>query len=228
MSEHASSNLATSCPRQLFGLDLKLILEQKIREGHQLIIMGDFNSSYDELSSWMIEAGLLDVHEEKFGKGPATHSRSKGPAIDRVFASPHLRISRGGFLPYSKLMSDHKGIWFDIPKALLFGYNPPVSSTYSARRLKVEDPRVVKQYLNHLYTNMNKRNLFCRMESCHRATVYPLPPNIAHDYETIDDEVCKLMTEAEAQCRKIRAGAIKWSPAYQHASLTLEYWLKRR
>ena len=117
---------------------------------------------------------------------------------------------------------------YDIPNIACIGYNPPVSSKYSARRLKSEDTRVVNKYLSHLYANMAQANLFQRMESCHRAAVYPLPPDVAHAFEEIDEEVCHFMTTAEKKCRKIRAGSVKWSPAYQHACLTLSYWLKRR
>ena len=39
------------CPRQLFGIDLKTEIEQIVSKGHNLIIMGDFNSHYDDLST---------------------------------------------------------------------------------------------------------------------------------------------------------------------------------
>ena len=228
LAEHKSTNFTSTCPRQLFGMDLKNVIEEKISEGHQLIVKGDFNSNYDDLTSWMVEAGLIDVHESKFGKGPNTYIRSKGSAIDRVFASPHLNVPKCGYLSFSKLMSDHRGVWFEIPKILLFGFNPPECQTYSARRLKTEDPRVVKKYLDHLYSQMLQSNLFNRMENIYRASVYPLPNDVAEEYEQIDEEVCNMMTKAERLCRRLRTGTIKWSPQYQHACLSLEYWLKRR
>jgi hypothetical protein len=61
-------------------------------------------------------------------------------------------------------MSDHRGIWIDIPKFQLFGYNPPEVMTYQARRLKLEDPRVVQRYLDTLFNDMVASNLFQEME----------------------------------------------------------------
>ena len=218
----------TDCPRQLFGMDLKQVLEEKSEAGHQLVVMGDFNSTYDKLSSWMLQVGLIDVHHKKFGRGPITYSRSSDAAIDRIFTSPHLHISKGGFLSFSKLMSDHRGVWIDIPKLLIFGYNPPEIKTYNARKLQLEDPRVKKKYLDNLFNLMSQSKLFLRMEQVHRAATYPLPKWAADTYEEIDKEVCSLMYTAEKNCRKIHAGTIKWSPQYQKACITLEYWLKRR
>ena len=66
------------------------------------------------------------------------------------------------------------------------------------------------------------------MDVLHKATVYPLPQHIIDDYEAIDLLVCKLMDEAEKQCRKLHAGSIPWSPVYKKSCLLLEYWLMRR
>ena len=228
MSENVASNLPTICPRQLFGIDLKSAIEEKVRDGHQMIIMGDFNSHYNGLTNWMMNVGLIDIHHNSFGPGPITHTRSKSEAIDRVFVSPHLQMAKGGFLSFSKLMSDHRGLWMDIPKILLFGYNPPLSQTFSARRLQLEDPRVVKRYLDQLFYYMTETNLFHRMERIYSTSVYPLPTWAAQEYEEIDKEVCRYMYAAEKSCRKLKAGSIQWSPTYQKACVTLEYWLRRR
>ena len=34
------------CPRQLFGYDLKCLIEDEMLERHQIVVCGDFNSSY--------------------------------------------------------------------------------------------------------------------------------------------------------------------------------------
>ena len=49
MSENADKIPETNCPRQLFGLDLRHKIEEKLELGHNLIIMGDFNSAYAKL-----------------------------------------------------------------------------------------------------------------------------------------------------------------------------------
>ena len=90
------------------------------------------------------------------------------------------------------------------------------------------DPRVVDKYLAHLYISMRDNDLFNKMDELHQQAVHPLTPRLIQEYEELDVKVCKMMQDAEAQCRKLKTGTIPWSPAYQHASLLLEYWLKRR
>jgi len=228
MAEHKTELPDTACPRQLFGIDLKTAIEDKLDLGHQIIVMGDFNSEYTELSSWMLELGLVDVISDKHGAGPKTYNRSKESPIDCVFASTDLKMRKGGFLPFKKLLSDHRGVWLDIPKHMIYGYNPPQPTFPSARKLKLTDPRVVEKYLTHLHCAMEEHDLFHRMDQLHRESTYPLSPRLVEEYEVIDVLVCKLMDEAEDNCRILHTGTIPWSPAYKHACSTLEYWLKRR
>ena len=46
--------LEITCPRQLYGIDLKLRIEEKAGLGHQIIVCGYFNSDYPELKAWML------------------------------------------------------------------------------------------------------------------------------------------------------------------------------
>ena len=75
---------------------------------------------------------------------------------------------------------------------------------------------------------MKEHNLFERMDLLHSKTVYPLPQHLIDEYEAIDVLVNRLMEEAEQNCRKIRAGNIPWSPAFQKARRTVEYWVRRQ
>jgi len=63
-SEHAVPE-AITCPRALFGHDLQRFLEGRIDQGHQIVLMGDFNSEYADLREWMLDLGLLDIIGEK-------------------------------------------------------------------------------------------------------------------------------------------------------------------
>ena len=228
IAEHTNILPETSCPRQLFGLDLQQAVEEKVNLGHNVILMGDFNSDYNKLTTWMSELGLIDLIAHKHGHCPKTHMRSRDAPIDCIFGSSNLGICNGGFLAFHKLISDHRAIWIDIPKELLYGFNPPQPSTYLARRLKLEDPRVVKRYLDLLSTTMDQHDLFRRMDTLHNAALIQPTDRIIEEYELIDILINKLMQEAEAKCRKLHTGSISWSPAYKESSLLLEYWLNRR
>ena len=116
MAENKTTLPDTTCPRQLFGIDLKAAIEAKVELGHQIIVMGDFNSEYSDLTEWMLELGLVDIISEAHDNGPKTYNRSKDSHIGCIFTSVNLKLRKGGFLPFHKLLSDHRGFWIDIPK----------------------------------------------------------------------------------------------------------------
>ena len=112
--------------------------------GHPLIVSGDFNSDYNSLTNWMQDIGLTDLVHSRHGKAPITYQRSRSDPIDRIFGSPSIKIRKDGFLSFGRLLSDHRGIWVDIPTEFLLGFKPPPLTHPDARRLKMKDPRVVK------------------------------------------------------------------------------------
>ena len=228
MSNNKANIPDIDCPRQLFGIDLKNEIEQFINKGHNIIVMGDFNSHYDHLSTWMLDIGLIDLISDVHGRCPITHTRSASTPLDVVYGSANLQISKGGFLPFHKLLSDHRGVWLDIPKSQIYGFNPQHPVFPSARRLKLRDPRIVTKYLKYLHSAMTDNDLFQKMNDLHQQSTLHFSKQLIDEFEEIDELVCRLMDEAEKQCRKIHAGAIPWSPAYKDSCLLLEYWLKRR
>ena len=214
------------CPRQLFGIDLALFLEQRTQQGHQILLMGDFNSEYQHLKEWMLNNGLTDILYNRHGHGPRTCKRSKDSPIDCIFASPNLACKKGGFLSFSKLVSDHRGIWCDIPKALLFGFNPPPITHPNARRLIMEDPRVQEQYTTYVKEHLSRSDMR-DMNLIHQVATYPLQSAYAKEYERLYAHSSKVMTAAEKQCRKLRMGKTPWSPTYKKMMLTFEFWCQR-
>ena len=86
MAEH-NNDMKTLCPRQLFGIDLKRKIEDRMALGHQIIVMGDFNSEYTKLNSWMMHLGLRDIIAKRHGPGPGSHERSQSLPIDCILNS---------------------------------------------------------------------------------------------------------------------------------------------
>ena len=50
-----------TCPRQLYGHDLKKFINSKSEAGHQVIVLGDFNSNYVDLQEWINNIGCKDI-----------------------------------------------------------------------------------------------------------------------------------------------------------------------
>ena len=216
-----------TCPRQLFGHDLSELITAK-QDTHQIILAGDFNSSYDELTDYMLQLGLQDIISKQHGRGPITYQRSADSPIDRVFGSVDIKARHSGFLSFGRLSGDHRGIWVEIPKFLIYGYNPPAPVHFNARRLKLSDPRVVERYLTFLHYECEKHNIYQRMDRVHKFTSFPLPQAVIDEYEELDVLLSKLMQDAEKQCRKLHINSVPWSPAYKRACMLLDYWIQRR
>ena len=214
------------CPRQLFGHDLAHTITQLQQSGHQIIVMGDFNSEYIKLKEWMMDKGLIDLIAAKHGPCPRTCKRSSNQPIDCIFSSPQLSATESGFLSFSALASDHRALWVDIPKELLLGYNPPQLHQPQARRLILNDPRVKLRFMDYIKEHLLPGDIR-DMTSLHSTTSYPLTPAQEEEYERLDSISSSVMDEAEKQCRKLRMGQTPWSPTYKKAMMTFEYWCKR-
>ena len=214
------------CPRQLFGHDLFALIESLQQQNHQIILMGDFNSDYTKLADWMHSNGLVDVIRTKHGSCPRTCKRSQNAPIDCVFASPNIKCQKGGFLSFSKLVSDHRGVWCDIPANLIFGYNPPQVTHPNARRLLLSDPRVKSKYIQYVQDHLSLADIRA-MNMIHSHASYPLSPLFAEEYERLDTLSSKIMDKAEKNCRRFKMGNTPWSPTYKTTMLTFEYWCQR-
>eukprot|EP00979_Chaetoceros_neogracilis_P017703 scaffold10267_cov270-Chaetoceros_neogracile.AAC.1 len=219
----------TTCPRQLFGSDLRTLVKSKMDQGNQIILQGDFNAEFKEIRKWMAEMGLVEGICELHGyeNAPKTYKRSKDSPLDCFFVSPIIQAKRGGYLSFRKLVGDHRGLYLDIPTVFLLGYNLPLCISPSARRLKMNDPRVVKKYCEKLRKLLDQDNLFHRMNQVHTNTTFPLTEELTREYETIDNIACRHMRTAEKQCRNIRTGNVAWSPSYAKSCTKLKYWKAR-
>lgn len=89
-----------TCPRKQFWIDLQSYIEQCQNANEQLIVMGDWNSDYDQLLIWMQQFGLHDIIQSRHGPQtpPPTCHRSSGGPIDAIFATNTIPCWRGGIL----------------------------------------------------------------------------------------------------------------------------------
>ena len=145
----------------------------------------------------MLDFSLEDLLAQKHGLELRTYKRSKDCPIDCCFDSPSIKVSRGGYLSFSRLQSDHRGVWINIPIRTLLGHRPPAITYFQVRRLKFVDPRIRKKYQKHLAKSCHLHDIFVRMDDLHRRTVYPLSSKLAKEYKQLDKEIEKHMENAE-------------------------------
>jgi exonuclease III len=153
------------CPRQQFWEDLRTYITTCKDSGEQVILMGDWNSKYEEVVQWMAQCGLKDVIVSRHkATPPPTCKRSRNSPIDAIFVPDSFQCWRGGYLSFNYLDSDHRGIWCDIPVEFLVGYNMPHPAHAKARHLQTTDPRIRKKYLRKLQKILQQHNVIDRME----------------------------------------------------------------
>ena len=171
----------------------------------------------------MLHANLNNLLATKHGSGPRTHKRSKDSPIDCFLGSSKIKIRSGGYLSFGRLQSDHRGIWIDVSIRIIMVHKSSPITYFQARQLKLEDPRMRKKYAEHLHKTCVSTNYYSRMNILHCWTVYPLPLELALEYERLDEEIETYMEVAEKNCRKIRTWEVPWSPAYKRIFLLLTY-----
>ena len=140
--------------------------------------MGDFNDEVNInpistfFSSLQIHNVIHTLFPTEYQKAPCTFTRGRS-TIDAMFATQGVQALRGGYLPPHYFESDHVPIWADFYLETIFGTNRPLQPPLQCRRLKNEDPRVVKNSM------LNTTNYFfsinCQQQSTISSPTYPSP-----------------------------------------------------
>ena len=216
-------------PVSKFWDDLATEVAQWHAAGEQIILMGDWNEpvNSDNLRRWCTVLGLKEgVSSKHSGDPPPTYHRGRF-AIDGIFVSTTLQIDRSGYLPFGELPGDHRGIWMDVSQSQILGYKMADIPTAKARKLKLQDPRVVQKYLDELHSYFVQHKVYRKLKVLQASwdPGVPLTAAQAKEYEDIDNLRAKGMLYAEQHCRKFRTGKIPWSPALQHARNTITFWV---
>jgi len=168
-------NKTHKCPRDMFWEDLVEEVSKAQAEGGQVLIMLDINKDMKGLTTkqkiktmGLVEA-ITTLHKSK---PPPTHQRGQDP-IDGIFLSPSLlEGTQGGYLEFdSRLGSDHRGLWLNIPKVALFGDTLNIYILAKARQLQCKDPQIVTKYNDALYNILQSKQIFQRAHNLQISTI---------------------------------------------------------
>jgi hypothetical protein len=211
------------CPRDLFNIHLAEAIRSWTAAGDQLVMALDANEDVRSgtVHEFLLDLGLIEAIIDQHGSdGPSTFEHGSSP-IDGHFVSSTLLGLRCGYTGY---WQGHRCLWMDIPQAIAFGHEMPPIVRASARKLKVEDPRVIFRYTTELKAYLNKHDLFSRLQALQEQTTSPLSAEDAAEWEYLDSMCTTGMLTAESKCRKLRMGEIPWSPEYQLIRDKLHAW----
>ena len=129
------------CPRDALLQDLSTHISKLQEEGHQIVVMGDFNEivTGPRISQWAQELNLYEYVTQTFGDQIETYNNGSSP-IDGIFISHSLQVSRGGYLPFGYIRSDHRLLWINLVEASVLGFHVPTPTKANGRKLQLLDP----------------------------------------------------------------------------------------
>jgi hypothetical protein len=211
------------CPRQRFVEDLATEVKEWVDAGDQVILIIDANEDVREgsLTLKLAEAGLSELITGNHGKeGPPTFQLGKQP-IDGIFGTEGLQGCRCGYL---LSMSNHVGLWVDIPYEVVFGPGSKPSVLAGGKRLHCRDPRIVDRYHKILMPMLENQNIFNRAEFLFNNRNSLSKRFLEKECNKLDKERVKIILAAEQRCRKFRKGAVQWTPEYAELTATLKAW----
>ena len=216
----------------VFWRDFWQQIDKWLAAGEQLVVGGDWNKDITS-PAFLAEfesRNMIPAVASRHGRNlPATHNNGSLP-IDEIFCSDTLQLVASGYLEHGSSLSDHRPIWVDINKTSMIGSKSTLKPTFEARKLKTNDPRVVNKYIKILREQLDNDNVLQRAATLNKS----ISDNILStqqriEYEELDKLRTKAMKVAENQCRKLKMGAVKWSPKLQNARNKIEYYtLSRR
>jgi len=123
-------------------------------QGDQIIMGVDANEDIwnPDITSFFDEFGMTKAILAKHGQdAPPTQNWGSYP-IDGIFATWANLNTTCRYLSGLDAIGDHHCFWIDLPETHIFGTTMPVITTLKGRWLKMEDPHIVKKYLDYLET----------------------------------------------------------------------------
>ena len=122
------SNNGCTEPRKAFKRDLRLFIQECLKEGHEILLVGDFNESLgseiDGMSKMAADLNLIDLMKVRHTQSsPATYSRGRS-RLDYGLATQHVASSmtKCGYESFnSRFPTDHRAYFFDFSTDQLFG-----------------------------------------------------------------------------------------------------------
>ena len=216
------------CPRELFLNDLTEEIKKWKNMGDSIIIMGDFNQDVRsrKMRDWKEELELEDLlleRVEREGVKLNTYSGGHAP-IDSIMCTQGIEVRKAGYLEFGEGVGDHRPIFIDITISSTLGVNIPVSKSVKARRLKTNDPRIMKKYIETLRKFLKKSNMTNRVLELQSRITQPLDEDTAKEFEKLDRIRIQGMMTAERRCRKLKMGGVPWTPELSRIRNTIEVW----
>ena len=204
-----------TCPRELFRRDLLQHLQSWRDDGEKLVVLMDSNE--DMISGKLARAfrrpelQLQDVINFRTKlEGPPTFIRGQRQ-IDGAWATKDVTIAAAGFLPFNFGAGAHRGIYVDIPYSSFVGTSLRRIDRPTVRRLVCTQEQVYKKYCDELERYLVQHRVDGKLQVLESKSNLSL--EVSHSaMEALDVVIGEGMRMAEKRCRKLKMGAVLFSP----------------
>ena len=94
----------------------------------------------------------------------------------------------------------------------------------ACRRLKLQDPRIVKRYNKRLKEHMEEHKIVEKLSDLNQQISGPLTKEQQETYEKLDRLIIEGKTMAEKKCRKLHKGEVPFSPQVNQFGAMIQFW----
>lgn len=214
-----------TCPRRLMITQLTDQIELWTSKGEHIVLFIDANENLNKNGPLQRvltgeKCNLVDPIRAMYPatRPSPTYHRNRSYPIDSVFVSRRLRhIHKGGWLRFGEGIGDHRVIYMDTPMSLLLGENKSQTPPRHIRRLKCNDPKVVRRFNMLLEEQYRTHNTLERIEALNRSFHIPLTESEQFELEKIDRISTCAVLYADKRCRKLNMGNVPFSDVIHKA-----------
>lgn len=210
-------------PIDCFDHDLMQFISSCMANGEQIILGIDANEDVrtGSFARNMHGLGLSDICTSRHGiDPPPTYARGSLP-IDAIFVSASLLQSRCG---YTKIVSDHRVLWVDIPHQSLFGTRLSSLPGRSPQRLVLNDPRIVSKYISTLTARLQSEEFLPKLLQLQAQMDTEFSDQLIDKYNELDKIRTDSILQANKSCRKLKMGQVAYSPTLAMAWNKIRAW----
>jgi len=181
-----------------------------------------------KLATLIASCGLIDplAHQHSSRPFPASHIRGS-KRIDFILISANLQsaVLQSGCLSfYSIMRSDHRGYFLDLSSTALFAENAHDISRLSFRRLRLQDPRLTKKYIETLHIQLQHHSILQKVNDLlSAANSGTWTPTQTAAFQNVDMIITQAILHAENTISKHILLQYQWSPDLKRAVQAVRY-----
>ena len=195
-------------PIKIFDTDILEMLDTFIKDGFQIVLMGDFNTPLNGMSRLekeLAERGINDAIRTRYGyvEAPSTHQRGSNP-IDAIYVSETIEVTKGGYDPGMPEISDHRLLWVDISMDSLLGIDRGEISRPKAKRLQLSNRAITERFNKTMLQQMDAHQMLQRAKALEKeiGDSKTMTPAQMKTYEGLDEQRCRATECAEKKCAR--------------------------